>query len=321
MTAYIVRRLLITIPLLFGITFLTFAIVNAQGNPTARLDANPRFRPADIERIRENLGLDEPLVVRYGKWVRSLARGDFGLSMTNATPVRDRIIAALPNTLLLTGLSLVIGFVVSIPLGLWSAVRRNSWFDHLVTVCSVAAYAIPSFWLALMLILIFSSQFREWGLPALPVSGMFDRRGGGGLLDRAQHLILPALALSVGDLAVWTRYIRSQTLEVIRQDYVRTAEAKGLRERSILYGHAFRNALLPLVTLIGLSLPGLVGGAFVIENVFAWPGLGRLTVEAARTSDYTLIMGAILMSSVLTLLANLLVDVGYAVLDPRIRYG
>jgi len=321
MTAYIVRRLLITVPLLFGITFLTFAIVNAQGSPTARLEANPRFRPADIERIRQNLGLDEPMPVRYGKWVRGLLRGDLGYSLTNATPVRARILAAMPNTLLLTGVSLVVGLVAAIPLGLYSAIHRNSWFDHLVNVFSVAAFAVPSFWLAFMLLLIFGSQFREWGLPALPISGVYDRRGGGDLLDRLQHLILPVTALTIGDIAVYTRYIRSQTLEVVRQDYIRTAEAKGLRRRAVNYVHTFRNALLPLVTLVGLSLPGLVGGAFIIENVFAWPGLGRLTVEAARTNDYTLIMATILMSSVLTLLANLAADVTYGIIDPRIRYG
>ena len=321
MTAYIIRRLLITIPMLFGITFLTFVIVNAQGNPVADLQRNPRFRPADIERIRENLGLNEPLTVRYAKWASNLVRGDLGISLSNATPVRDRILGVLPNTLLLTGVSLLVSLLLSIPLGIYSATKRGSWFDHGVTLFSVAAFAMPTFWLALLLILLFSSQFREWGLPALPVSGMFDRRGGGGFLDRVEHLILPVIALSIGDLAGWTRYIRSQMLEVIRQDFVRTAQAKGLQDRAIVFGHAFRNAVLPLVTLIGLSLPGLVSGAFIVETVFAWPGLGRLTVEAARKSDYTLILGTVLMFSVLTLLANLIADLAYAVLDPRIRYG
>ena len=261
------------------------------------------------------------LAVRYFKWVSNLARGDLGISLSNATPVRDRIAGVLPNTLLLTGAALLVSFALSIPLGIYSAVKRGSWFDNSVTVLSVAAFAMPSFWLALLLILLFASQFREWGLPALPVSGMYNVRGGGGFVDRVQHLILPVVALSIGDLAVWTRYIRSQMLEVIRQDYVRTAEAKGLHGNAIVYGHAFRNALLPLVTLVGLSLPGLVGGAFIIETVFAWPGLGRLTVEAARKSDYTLILGTVLMFSVLTLLANLLADIAYAALDPRIRYG
>ena len=321
MTAFIIRRLLITIPLLFGITFLTFAIANLQGNPVANVQRNPRFRPEDIARIRANMGLNEPMPVRYVKWVRGVVHGDLGISLSNATPVRDRILGVLPNTLLLTGVALILGIVLSIPLGIYSATKRNSWFDHGVTVGSVAAFAMPTFWLALLLIIVFSSKFREWGLPALPVSGMVDPRGGGGFADRVQHLILPVIALGIGDLAGWTRYIRSQMLEVIRQDYVRTAEAKGLRGGAIVYGHAFRNALLPLVTLIGLSLPNLVGGAFIIENVFAWPGLGRLTVEAARKSDYTLIMGTVLMLSVVTLLANLLADVMYAVLDPRIRYS
>jgi peptide/nickel transport system permease protein len=321
MLAFILRRLLITIPMLFGITFLTFVIVNAQGNPVADLERNPRFRPADIERIRENMGLNEPVPVRYAKWVSNLVRGDLGISLSNATPVRDRIVSVLPNTVLLTGVSLVFSFLLSIPLGIYSATKRGSWFDNTVTVLSVAAFAMPTFWLALLLILLFSSQFREWGLPSLPVSGMVDARRGGGFLDRVEHLILPVVALSIGDLAGWTRYIRSQMLEVIRQDYVRTAHAKGLHGNAIIYGHAFRNALLPLVTLVSLSLPGIVGGAFIVETVFAWPGLGRLTVEAARKSDYTLILGTVLMFSCLTLLANLLADIAYATLDPRIRYG
>jgi peptide/nickel transport system permease protein len=321
MTAYIIRRLLITIPMLFGITFLTFVIINAQGNPVADLQRNPRFRPADIERIRENLGLNEPLTVRYAKWVGNLVRGDLGISLSNATPVKDRILGVLPNTLLLTGVSLLVSFLLSIPLGIYSAVKRGSWFDNTVTIFSVAAFAMPTFWLALLLILLFATQFREWGLPSLPVSGMYDRRGGGDFLDRVRHLILPVVALSIGDLAGWTRYIRSQMLEVIRQDFVRTAQAKGLEGRAIVFGHAFRNAVLPLVTLIGLSLPGLVSGAFIVETVFAWPGLGRLTVEAARKSDYTLILGTVVMFSILTLLANLLADLAYAVLDPRIRYS
>src|ERR671916_218557 len=201
MLAFILRRLLITIPMLFGITFLTFVIVNAQGNPVADLQRNPRFRPADIERIRENMGLNEPVPVRYVKWVSNLVRGDLGISLSNATPVRDRIVAVLPNTVLLTGVSLVFSFLLSIPLGIYSATKRGSWFDHTVTVLSVAAFAMPTFWLALLLILLFSSQFREWGLPSLPVSGMYDARRGGGFFDRVEHLILPVVALSISDPA------------------------------------------------------------------------------------------------------------------------
>jgi peptide/nickel transport system permease protein len=321
MIAFIIRRLLISIPVLFGVTLLTFLIVNARGNPVAEMALNPRYRAEDVARMRANMGLDEPVMVRYGIWLSSLLKGDLGLSMTNSTPVRDRIFDVLPNTIILTGVAFLVSLVVSIPIGVISAIKRNSWFDHVVTVGTTAAFAIPSFWLGLMLILIFSSQFREWGLPSLPVSGMTDRRGGGDFLDRVEHLILPVTALAIADLAGWTRYIRSQMLEVVRQDYVQTARAKGLTENVVTFGHAFRNAMLPLVTLLGLSLPGLVGGAFVIETVFAWPGIGRLTVDAARSFDYTLIMGSVVMASVLVLLANLLSDIAYAVLDPRIRYG
>jgi peptide/nickel transport system permease protein len=211
--------------------------------------------------------------------------------------------------------------VISIPLGIYSAVKRNSWFDNAVTVGSVAAFAVPSFWLAFLLIILFAVKFQQWGLPSLPVTGMYDARGGGGLLDRLEHLILPTIALGLVQLAAWTRYIRGSMLEVIRQDFIRTASAKGLKERAILYGHAFRNALLPLVTLVGLSLPDLFGGAFIIEKIFAWNGMGRLTVDAAQQNDYTLIMGTTMMFAVLVLVSNLIADVFYAVLDPRIRYG
>ncbi len=321
MTVYIIRRLLICIPILFGVTLLTFLIVNARGNPVADLALNPRYRAEDIERIRSSMGLDEPVLVRYGIWVSAVLRGDLGLSLSNNTPVRDRIFDVLPNTIVLTGVAFLAALLISIPLGVISAVMRNTWFDHIVTVGTVAAFAVPAFWLGLMLILLFASQFREWGLPSLPVSGMVDRRGGGDLLDRLQHLILPALALALIQIGSWSAYIRSQMLETLRQDFVRTAHAKGLAEKGVLYGHAFRNAVLPLITLVGLSLPELFGGAVIIESIFAWNGIGRLTIEAVSSRDYTLIMGTTLMFAFLTMVSNLLADVAAGILDPRIRLG
>jgi peptide/nickel transport system permease protein len=322
MTAFILRRVALILPLLFGITFLVFAIVNlVPGSPVAQLEFdNPRMRPEDVARIERNLGLDQPWPVRYVQWVGNVARGDLGISLINGASVTDRILGRLPNTLLLTGTSLLFALLFAIPLGVYSAVRRNTWFDHVVTIGSVVAYAIPTFWLGLILILLFAVKFNEWGWPAFPVGGTRTLRGESGLLDRIEHLILPAAALGLVQLAGWTRYIRSSVLEVVRQDFIRTAQAKGLRERAVLYGHAFRNALLPLVTLIALDLPDLFAGAFVTETIFAWNGLGRLGVEAARASDYTVIMGTTLLFAVLTLVANLLADVLYAVLDPRIRY-
>jgi peptide/nickel transport system permease protein len=316
-----IRRLLQMVPLLFGITFLVFAIVNlVPGSPVDRLSFNPRTRPEDIERIKENLGLNEPWPQRYVEWVSHVIRGDLGISLINYTPVTDRILTALPNTLLLTGSSLLLALLFSVPLGIYAAVRRNTWFDHLVNIGTTLTFAMPTFWLGLLLILFFSVKFHEWGVPAFPVSGIKDFRGGGGVFDRIEHLALPSIALAAVQIAAWARYIRSSMLEVIRQDFVRTAEAKGLHQRAVLFGHAFRNAILPLVTLIGLSLPELFGGAVVIEQIFAWPGIGRLSFNAALSSDYTLIMGTVLIFAVLTLVANLVADLMYAVLDPRIRY-
>jgi peptide/nickel transport system permease protein len=321
MLGLIVRRLLQMIPLLFGITFLTFAIVNlVPGSPVTGYEFNPRMRPEDIQRIKENLGLDKPWPERYVIWVSHVLRGDLGLSMTNSTPVLDRILGVMPNTLLLTGTSVLLALLVSIPLGVYAAVKHNSWFDHLTTMGAVAAFAMPTFWLALLMILLFSVKFREWGLPSLPVGGMYDMRNPSGVLDRLEHLILPAVSLALVQMAAWMRYIRSSMLEVVRQDFIRTARAKGLRERTVLSGHAFRNAVIPLITLVGLSVPELFGGAFFIEQIFAWNGMGRLTLQAVNRSDYTLIMGATLMFAFLTMLGNLLADILYRVVDPRLRH-
>jgi peptide/nickel transport system permease protein len=320
MTRYIFRRLVQLVPLLFGITFLTYAIVNAAGDPLAEVEFNPRMKAEDVQRIKENLGLDKPWYTRYFIWVGNVAQGDLGLSLINSTSVTDRILNVVPNTLLLTGTSFFLALFLAIPLGVYAAVRRNSLFDNVTTIGTVAVFAVPTFWLGLLLIILFAVKFREWGLPSLPVGGMEDLRRGGGLLDRIQHLILPAATLALVQLAVWTRYIRSSMLEVIRQDYVRTAEAKGLRAKAVVFRHAFRNALLPLVTLLGLSVPDLLAGSIFVEKIFAWNGMGRLTIDAVNDSDYTLIMGLTLVFALLTILGNLLADIFYAVLDPRIRY-
>jgi peptide/nickel transport system permease protein len=318
---YVVRRVLQMIPLLMGVTFLTFAIVSfVPGSPVSSMQLNPRARPEDIERIRSNLGLDRPWYERYFIWLGDVLQGDLGLSLTNFTPVSDRIFGVLPNTLLLTGTALTIALAVSVPLGVASAVRHNSLFDHVTTTVLTAFAAIPSFWLALLMIILFAVKFDEWGLPSLPAQGMEDLRGNTGIVDRIEHLILPASALALAQIAGWTRFIRSSMLETIGQDYVRTARAKGLGEQTVIYRHAFRNAMLPLVTLVGLALPELFGGAYLIEQIFAWNGLGRLAFDATQNNDYTLILGATLLFAVLTMLGNLFADVIYALADPRIRY-
>lgn len=321
MARYAVRRLLVMVPLLLGVSFLTFGLMNLlPGSPISGIKFNPRMRPEDVARIERNLGLDEPWPERYVTWLGGVVRGDLGLSLTNATPVRDRILNVLPNTLLLTVSALLFALLLAVPLGIYAAVHHRSWFDRAATVASVAAFAMPSVWLSLLLVILFALKFREWGLPALPAGGMRDLREDGGALDRIEHLILPTVSLGLVQVGIWASYIRSEMLEVLRQDFVRTAQAKGLRSRSVLYRHAFRNAFLPLATLVGLALPSLFGGAILVESIFAWNGIGLLTIQAVSQRDYTLVMGTTLMFAVLTMLANLLADLLYAVLDPRIRY-
>lgn len=309
------------IPLLFLVTFITFGLINAAGSPVSGLEINPRVRPEDVARIKENLGLNDPWTTRYFVWVGNLLQGDLGISLVNSRPVLGEILNVLPNTLLLTGVSVALAIAIALPIGIYSAVNRNSIFDRITTVGAVAGFAVPTVWLGLLLIILFAVKFREWGMPySFPVGGMRELRGESGLWDRIEHLILPVTALAIPQVASWTRYIRSSMLEIIRQDYVRTAEAKGLKERRVLYGHAFRNALLPLVTLVGLNFPELFGGALIVENIFAWNGMGRLAYESIQKNDHTLVIGTTLFFAILTILGNLLSDVLYAVFDPRIRY-
>lgn len=318
--AYIARRLLQMIPLVLGVTFLSFAIINLMpGSPVMRLRDNPKIRPEAALMLEKQLGLDQPWPVRYVHWLGDLAHGNLGVSLYNQLPVADRIWAAIPNTLLLAVTSLVIALAIAVPLGIYAAVRHGSPFDRASSVTSVALYSMPDFWLALLLVIFFALKFKEWGLPALPVGGMTDARGGGDFMDRVKHLILPVAALSLVQIGGWAVFFRSSMLETLSQEYIRTARSKGLQERSILYLHAFKNAFLPLITIVGLALPGLLGGALFIETIFAWPGMGRLTYEAVGRRDYTMIMATTLMFSVLTMLSNLIADVLYATLDPRIR--
>lgn len=321
MSTFLIRRLAQMIPLLFLVTFITFGLINAAGSPVSGLEINPRVRPEDVARIKENLGLNDPWTTRYFVWVGNLLQGDLGISLVNSRPVLGEILNVLPNTLLLTGVSVALAIAIALPIGIYSAVNRNSIFDRITTVGAVAGFAVPTVWLGLLLIILFAVKFREWGMPySFPVGGMRELRGESGLWDRIEHLILPVTALAIPQVASWTRYIRSSMLEIIRQDYVRTAEAKGLKERRVLYGHAFRNALLPLVTLVGLNFPELFGGALIVENIFAWNGMGRLAYESIQKNDHTLVIGTTLFFAILTILGNLLSDVLYAVFDPRIRY-
>ncbi len=298
---------------------LSFFVMHlAPGDPTA-LFTDPNIDPVELARIRANWGLDKPIMVQYFYWLGNALRGNFGNSYMTGQPVINEILERLPNTLLLMISSYILTLLITIPLGVISAVRKGSWFDNLVTFLSFAGMATPSFWLGLMLMLLFSVQL-DW----LPAVGMYDPLVQGGwvvrLIDVIRHMILPLATMTLLSLAGITRYQRAAMLEVLNQDFVRTARAKGLPERVVIFKHALRNALIPIVTILGLSLPGLFGGAFIIETIFAWPGMGRLGVLAIFQRNYPLIMGIVVFSAVLIMLGNLFADLGYALVDPRIRY-
>ncbi|MFH1542385.1 MAG: ABC transporter permease [bacterium] len=320
MRKFILRRLFQLIPLLIGVSLLSFFVMHlAPGDPTA-LFTDPNINPADLARIRANWGLDKPVIVQYFYWLKNAAVGNFGNSYTTGQPVINEIMQRLPNTLLLMVASYFLTLIITIPLGVISAVKKGSVFDNTVTILSFAGMATPSFWLGLMLMLLFSVNL-GW----LPAVGMHDpllRETGrlANALDVGKHMILPLLTMTLLSLAGITRYQRAAMLEVLNQDYIRTARAKGLSERVVIFKHALRNALIPTVTILGLSLPGLFGGAFIIETIFAWPGMGRLGVMAIFQRNYPLIMGIVVMSAVLIMLGNLLADICYALVDPRIRY-
>lgn len=321
MTRYLVRRLLGMIPLLLGISFLVFALLNlVPGSPTDQFEFNPNIKPADLERIRQNLGLDAPWYQRYFIWLGDALRGDLGISFRNYVPVTTTLKSVLPNTLVLSLSALLISIAFAIPVGVLAAVKRNSVFDRVTNIFATAFYSMPSIWLGMLLIILFAVKFQQWGLPSMPVSGVMDLRGGGDLWDRFVHLVMPAMTLALVSLAGWTRYIRSQMLEVIRQDYMRTADAKGLTKSVAIYRHAFKNAVLPLVTLVGLDIPSLFGGALIVENVFGYRGVGQVLIESLRSNDYSVAMACVMMLAFLTVIGNLIADILYGVLDPRVRY-
>jgi peptide/nickel transport system permease protein len=290
------------------------------GSYVPGLDLNPNLKPEDEEMIKKYLGLDRPLHEQYLTWLAGIAHGDFGRSMIDGSLVSVHITDRLPATLELTVTAILMGILISIPLGVTGALRRGSKIDHALTALSVGGFAIPGFWLGLMLILVFSVQFQAWGWPFLPSGGVVTPgTEGGDPFDRLIHLIMPATVLSFVYLSIWSRFTRSSMLEVLSQDYVRTARAKGMSERRVVYLHALRNAVIPLITLVGLELPSLVAGGLVVEVVFSWPGIGKLLYERALQTDYSTVLGVTTFAALLVVAGNLLADVLYAVLDPRIR--
>lgn len=327
MIRFLVRRLLGAIPLVLGIATIVFFVLNlAPGDPVSFL-VGPGVTPEVVEQLRRNMGLDQPIYIRYVRWMWSLLQGDLGISLSRNQPVRDIIVEILPNTLLLSFCALVLAFAVGVLAGVLQAVRHNRFTDGLLSVLGLFFYSMPSFWLALMLILVFSLGARNaWGWPIwFPASGMtsvdYASMGAlGQLRDRFMHLVLPSVSLALVLAAGIARYTRGSMLEVIRQDYIRTARSKGLSEVRVVLKHALRNSLIPVITLFGLYLPFLLSGTVLIETVFAWPGMGRLIVNAIFQRDYPVVMAGTLVFALMVVVGNLVADLLYALVDPRIRY-
>jgi peptide/nickel transport system permease protein len=362
MTKYIIRRVVQAIPVLIGITIVVYAILQlAPGGPQAKFAQNPRMTPAQKAAFLRAWGLDQPIPIQYCRWMgicdpdgggldfigptgwpnflpepisgatNGILHGDLGYSITSGEKVNDRIIRASLPTFILAAAALVLWITTAILIGVYSAIRRYSWFDQFATIFAYVGYAIPTFWLGIMLVYIFGTA------RILPVSGIVDIRAGpafgndaywvyfgqhpiDAILDIAKHLVLPVITLVVVNIAGDSRFVRASMLDTLNQDYVRTAKAKGLPGRTVTFKHALRNALLPVVTNIGLEIPFLFSGAIVTETIFSWPGIGKLTIDATTQFDYPVLMGVLLVTSLVVVLANLLADVAYAVVDPRIKY-
>lgn len=358
MTVYIIRRLLQAIPLLFIVSIVLFVLMQSSGDPLATLGGRVPPRPEDRERLRRQLGLDQPIMTQYVYWVvgtapirignitiwpgreypvydrntgeitrmregdrKGVLRGDFGISIVTRQPAMEVIRARIGNTLLLMLTAEGIAITLALIIGIYSAIRQYSWVDNLVTTLSFVAFSVPIFLLALILMYLFAVRFKAWGLPYLPTTGMYNPSVGRTFQEVARHMVLPVTTIALISIAGYSRYIRSTMLEVIKSDYIRTARSKGLPERRTLFVHAFKNASLPIVTLIGLNLPFLITGAVVTETIFAWPGMGRMFIDHLYRSDVAVIMGLLMIITVAVVVTQLLTDIIYTWLDPRIRYS
>ncbi|MGE5674413.1 MAG: ABC transporter permease [Mycobacterium leprae] len=316
MLQYLVKRILIALPVILGVTIISYLIISLAPGDAVSLMVDPNMSAADKAQIRQELGLNDPIPVRYAKWLEQTAQGNLGFSYTNGQPVAKRIGERLGPTLTLTLTALVLAYLVAIPVGVISATRQYSWIDYGSSVAALVGVSIPAFFLGIGLIFVFSLR-----LNILPVSGMQTLGGSDSFVDLVKHLILPALVLSAGTMGSVTRYTRSAMLDVVRQDFVRTAKAKGLNERVVIYKHILRNALLPIITLLGLQIPGLLGGAVITEQVFSWPGMGQLAIQAISARDYPVLMGLNLLTASLVVVGGLVADGLYSAADPRIRYS
>jgi peptide/nickel transport system permease protein len=351
MAQYIFRRLLQAIPTLLGITILSYAIiVAAPGNPVATLAFGPRVTKAQKVALAEQLGINDPVYKQYIRWLigndwqkfrkldrrgnpvvgsdgkvvmergteKGILRGDFGKSFTSDRPALDIVLEKIPATAELGGWALLAGLLIGLPIGILAAVRRGGLFDNITRVVAVIFSAVPIFWLGLILLLIFGSK-----LGILPMGGRYPTdyflTGKVTVLDRIKHLILPVTVLATGWVAIFSRFMRASTLDVLSQDYIRFAQSKGLKYRQVWFTHAARNALIPIATILGPAVPGILGGALITETIFSWPGLGRTAYQAVLAQDYPVIMASVVVVSITTILGFLLSDILYAVIDPRIR--
>ncbi|PYE54258.1 ABC transporter permease [Deinococcus yavapaiensis] len=331
MSTYIARRLLQMIPLLLVVSFVLFLLTDLQpGDPVDQLRlSNPKITAEDVARLRAAYGLDQPVAVRFARWLGRAVQGDLGYSQQYFMPASQYIFQErLPNTLVLSGLAFLVSVLVAIPLGIFSALRQYTIADYVLTFFSFIGFSLPVFWLGIMLIYLFAVQFPTWtnGVVSLPAGGfntpgMETAAAWDSFIDRFKYLVLPVFTLSFIQIAAWTRFMRASLLEVINQDFVRTAKAKGLSQRVVTYKHAVRNAIIPMVTLFGLSIPGLLGGATLTETVFSWPGMGRAIFDSLVSKDFNIVMAALTFLALMTALFNLLADLAYAVVDPRIRYS
>jgi peptide/nickel transport system permease protein len=343
MTRYIIRRILQAIPLMFFISLLLFVLMRSSADPLATMGGKRMTRPEDRERLARSLGLDQPLTVQYLYWLigndwthidldgdgvaetpgdrKGVLRGEFGTSLVSrGKPAMQTVLERLPNTLLLMIPAEIIIILFSVAIGIFSALRQYSLADTLITAASFVGYSMPIFFVALMAMYLFGVKFKEWGLPALPTVGMFNPQVGKTPSQVATHMILPIFSMAFVSIAAYSRFVRSQMLETVSKDYIRTARAKGLQERYVLFVHALKNASLPLVTIIGLDIPLLLAGAVVTETIFAWPGMGRLFVDHVSRGDTPVVMAVLMLVAVSVIFFQLLTDIVYAWLDPRIHY-
>ncbi len=313
--AYLTRRVISTIPLLLGVSIILFTVLLlAPGGPTDVYADIPGVSAESLANLKRELGLDQPIPVQYLRWVSAFARGQWGFSIRSGQPVLETALERIGPTLLLGGTAFALALVVALPLGVFSALRRYTTIDYIFTFLSFLGISMPIFWLALMLQAFFAVNLR-----ILPSAGM-ETIGSDDLWDRLRHLILPASILAVANIASWGRFVRASMLDVLGLDYVRTARAKGLSERTVTYRHALRNALIPVVTIIALDFAGIVSGAVITETIFAWPGMGRLFIESMNGRDYPVLMALLMIGSFALVVTNLLTDLVYAAIDPRIRY-